>query len=52
MEHRGERRRLDRRAGELGDRLSGRVRLLRGDPAELDGEICRVAGGVDAARFP
>ena len=33
-----------RRAGECGDRLGGRVRLLRGDPAVLDSEVGAVAG--------
>ena len=48
MEHRGEGCRLDRHPGERGDRLGGRVGLLRGDPAELDGEIRGVARGVYA----
>ena len=47
MDDRVERLRVDRCAGERGDRLGRRVGLLRGDPAELDGEIGRVARGVD-----
>ena len=48
--HRVERLRLDRRAGKRGDRLSCRVRLLRGDTAMLDGEVGCVAGRVTRSR--
>ena len=52
VDHRVERLRFDRRAGERGDRLGGRVRLLGGDAALLDREVGRVAGREDALEPP